>query len=135
MKALRFTGIYRKLEEFFMQEVYLDTELYTTTSKYYNLKSRQEKPPLSLADSIQTTFFLFGSAVSVSLLTLACECFWFNKNVLGLEISMQMGKFLSLCRRMFAMLYRVISNYVPDMTILTWFLRLLRRIDNKKFLK
>jgi hypothetical protein len=95
-----------------MKESYLDRELYTTTSKYYNLKSRQEKPPLSLADSIQTTFFLFGAAVSVSLLTLACECFWYYKKVIGSETSMQMGKFLSLSRRMFALLYGVLSNCV-----------------------
>jgi hypothetical protein len=125
MKALLVTGIYRKLEEYFMKGAFFDRELYTTSSEYSNLKSRQGKSALSLADSIQTAFFLFGLAVSVSLLTLACEWFWCNKK-------MQMDRLLSLSRRMFARLYGVLSNYFSDLAILVWFLHLIRRIHNPK---
>jgi hypothetical protein len=128
MKALLFTGIYQKLEEYFLKVPYLDRQLYTTTSEYYNLESGQGKPPLSLADSIQTAFILFGSAVSVSILTLACESLWYYKKILGSKIAMVMHKFLSLSRGMFALLYGVLSNYVPDMVILASFSRLIRRI-------
>jgi hypothetical protein len=132
MKALLVTGVYRKLEEYFMKGAFFDRELYTTSSEYSNLKSRQEKSALSLADSIQTAFFLFGLAVSVSLLTLACECFWYYKKVLGSETAMQMDRLFSLSRRMFAMLYGVLSNYLSDLAILAWILHLIRRIHNPK---
>jgi hypothetical protein len=132
MKALLVTGVYRKLEEYFMKGAFFDRELYTTSSEYSNLKSRQEKSALSLADSIQTAFFLFGLAVSVSLLTLACEWFWCNKKILVSETAMQMHRLFSLSRRMFAMLYRVLSNYLSDLAILAWFLGLIRRIHNPK---
>jgi hypothetical protein len=132
MKALLVTGIYRKLEEYFMKGAFFDRELYTTSSEYSNLKSRQEKSALSLADSIQTAFFLFGLAVSVSLLTLACEWFWCNKKILGWKISMQIDRLFSLSRRMFDLLNGLLSNCVPDLAILAWFLRLIRRIQYPK---
>jgi hypothetical protein len=117
MKALLFTGIYRKLEEYFMQETYLDRKLYTTSSKYYNIKSTQEKSPLSLADSIQTSFFLLGSAFLVCLLTLVCESFWHNKMTLGSKVAMMMGKFVLLIKKMYVILYRVVGIYVRDLAI------------------
>jgi hypothetical protein len=95
LKAFLVTGIYRKLEEYFLKEMYLERKIFTTQSEYYNVKSTQGKAPVSLTDSIQTAFFILGSAVGVCLLAICSEIFWFNKKAIGWVIVMFIANFYS----------------------------------------
>jgi hypothetical protein len=95
LKAFLVTGIYRKLEEYFLKEMYLERKIFTTQSEYYNVKSTQGKAPVSLTDSIQTAFFILGSAVGVCLLAICSEIFWFNKKAIGWVIVIYIANFYS----------------------------------------
>jgi hypothetical protein len=99
VKAFLVAGIYQKLEEYFVKEAYLERKKFTTNSEYYNVNYKQGKAPVSLADSIQTAFFILGSAVGVCVMAICSEMFWFNRKALGSLITMMIIKFYSFNRR------------------------------------
>jgi hypothetical protein len=101
-KAFLVAGIYQKLEEYFVKEAYLERKKFTTNSEYFNVNYKQGKAPVSLADSIQTAFFILGSAVGVCVLAICSEMFWFNRKALGWFITIMIIKFYSFSRRIHA---------------------------------
>jgi hypothetical protein len=83
LKGLLVSGIYWKLEEFFMKGLYLERKRYTIQSEEFGKKYSEGPTAIALGDSIQTTFFILGSAVAVCLMALAVEFIWCNRNMLS----------------------------------------------------
>jgi hypothetical protein len=102
VKAFLVAGIYQKLEEYFVKEAYLERKKFTTNSEYYNVNYKQGKAPVSLADSIQTAFFILGSAIGVCVMAICLEMFWFNRKAVGSLITMMIIKLYSFNRRICA---------------------------------
>jgi hypothetical protein len=80
MKAFVYSGIYRKLEEYFMKEGFVERKEYTVNSDRFKGKTTEGPTAISLTGSIQTAFFIFASAVTICLLALLFETILFHRN-------------------------------------------------------
>jgi hypothetical protein len=96
MKALVYTGIYRKLEEYFTKERFVDRKGYSDRLKW---KTAEGPTAVSLAGSIQTAFFIFVSAVTICLLALLSEIVWSNRSHISSLIAIIIANICLMMRK------------------------------------